>query len=560
MAQKTSDQIKEAVAADLRRDFWYKEGEATFNPSLPDMREPRAIEDQILAGWMPPEPFINPSTRVTFIGCCFGSSLLNHLKTLDYREPGGIDTQFMPLSETLSTSFAMRQMFEWRFEGVKPDRALVKGNRLMEINFSDELWMYSLDRLAVTDVFILMISSAEIWYDEPSGGVTWRETPGAHPTRQKFRTSTVEENRANLRTIYDVVRRHRPHAKIILMLSPIPMIATYRQQSSIVANTVSKAVIRAAMDEVWREVGEDGYLLYCPFYEVIQEGFGANPYGGRYNGDRRHINDQALDYLLCLFEAYYCQVRTMSQPVLQAYVTARVSTADLPADLPGTVAHGDPVAIQTLIDHYERIDDQPMANLVARYAAGDPPEFVYRTDCMTIQAPIEPKRGGGDQPAASLAPRDAAQRLPSPPAIEEDGDWRVYDLLWQRLPSLEYQGYAPEVLAIPPVAWDYGASSAVVRAREDADLLLRLRLRVVDVAAGVMLIRPDGSPLSGPEHRVSPEDGWVTVELRLHSQDGHAHILLRNFDCDGVAGHVEVQEVARRWSEPALPSANVASA
>jgi hypothetical protein len=505
MTQKHSDHIKEAVAADLKRDFWYRAGEATFNPTLPDMREPRAVEDQILAGWMPAEPFINPGARVTFIGCCFGSSLLDHLKTLDYAAPGDIDTQFMPISETLSTSFAMRQMFEWRFEGVKPDRALVKGNRLMEINFSDELWMHSLDRLAATDVFILMISTAEIWYDEPSGGVAWRETPGAHPTRQRFRTSTVAENSDNLRRIYDVVRRHRPRAKIILLLSPIPMIATYRQQSCIVANTVSKAVIRAAMDEVWREVGADGHLLYCPFYEVIQEGFGANPYGGHYNGDRRHINDQALDHLLRLFEAYYCQVRTLSRPLLQSYVIARASTGDFPDELKKALEGGDPVAIQTLVDHYEAIDDQPIANLLALYAAGEARE-VYRTDRTAVQMPVEPD-GGGEPPAVRLA--EAAQRPPSWHAIAEDGDWRVTDLLWQRLPSLEYQGYAPEVLPIPATAWDYG---------------------------------------------------WVNVEFRVAAKDGQAHILLRNFDNDGVAGQVEVQEVLRRWSEPAALSVSVGSA
>jgi hypothetical protein len=552
MTQKHSDHIKEAVAADLRRDFWYKAGEATFNPNLPDMREPRAIEDQILAGWMPSEPFINPDAKVTFIGCCFGSSLLDHLKTLDYAAPGDIDTQFMPISETLSTSFAMRQMFEWRFEGMKPDRVLVKGNRLMEINFSDELWMHSLDRLAVTDVFILMISSAEIWYDEPSGGVTWRETPGAHPTRQKFRTSTVAENRANLRAIYDVVRRHRPQAKIILMLSPIPMIATYRQQSCIVANTVSKAVIRAAMDEVWQEVGADGHLLYCPVYEVIQEGFGANPYGGHYNGDRRHINDRALDHLIRLFEAYYCQVRTLSTPILQSYVTARADTGDFPDHLKKALERADPAEIRALTDHYAAIDDQPMANLLALYAEGEAPGFVYRTDRMAIRPPVEA--------ATPASPADAAQRPPPRQTAKDDGDWRVTDLLWQRLPSLEYQGYAPEVLPIPATAWDYGATSAPLCAPEGVDLQMRVRLRVLEGVAGVLLIRPDGSPLPVKEHRVSPEDGWIDVAFQVSAKDGPVHFLLRNFDSEGVAGQVEVQEVSRRWAQPAAPSVSAAPA
>jgi hypothetical protein len=541
MTQKHSEFIKERVAADLRRDFWYKTGEARFNPSMPDMREPRAIEDSILEGWMPPEPFIDPSTRVTFIGCCFGSALLDHLKTLDYGEPGDIDTLFLPISETLSTSFAMRQMFEWEFEGVKPDRALRKGNRLMEINFSDELWRGSLERLAVTDVFILMISSAEIWYDEPSGGVAWRETPGAHPTRQKFRTSTVEENRANLRAIYDLVRRHRPQAKIILLLSPIPMIATYRQQSCIVANTISKAIMRAAMDEIWREVADEGHLLYCPFYEVIQEGFGSNPYGGHYNSDRRHINDHALAYLVVLFEAYYCRVRTLSRPVLHAYVDARVDTGDLPAHLPQTVAQADPAALERLIAHYEAVDDQPIADLVTLYAAGEPPGFVYRTDRTAFRAQ------GQDRPPASRSP-DWGQ------------DWLAFDVLWQDLTTKKHHGESPVVLDIPELAWGYGAFSGSMRGREGADLLVRLRLRVLGSVAGVLLIRFDGSALPGPEHRISPEDGVVEVELRLRAQDGDGHILLRNYGCDGVGGRIEVQEVARRWAEATPSPAEVAPA
>jgi hypothetical protein len=550
MTQKHSEFIKEAVGADMRRDFWLKKGEVTFNPTMPDMRAPRAIEDHILAGWMPSEPFINPQTKVTFIGCCFGSSLLNHLKALDYSAPGEIDTVFMPISETLSTSFAMRQMFEWHFEGLKPDRALVQGNRLMEINFSDELWMHTLSRLAVTDVFILMISSAEIWYDEPSGGVTWRETPGAHPTRQKFRTSTVEENRNNLRTIYEVVRRHRPNAKIVLMLSPIPMLATYRPQSCLVANTVSKAVMRAAMDEVWREVSEEGSLLYCPFYEVIHEGFGGNPYGGHYNSDRRHINDKALDYLIRLFEAYYCQVKTLSRPILQAYVEARADAGDLPGDFPQTLAQSDPAAVQEMIDHYRDIDDDPMADLVTQYVAGEAPGYVYRTDRTDVRAVIEPTLVNGSSPS-STPHRDSPDRGGQPVA-EAAGEesWRGFDLLWQHLPSLEYQGYAPQILTMPKEAWNYGATSAPVRGREDADLLLRVHLQVLEGVVGVMLIDPDGAPLPGQERKVLPSEGGVVLDLRVNYQDGPAHVLLRNYDCEGVVGRVQVQGVARRWAAP----------
>lgn len=509
MSQKMSDLINEAVAADLRRDWWYKKGEATFNPTLPDMRKPEAIEDYILSGWMPEEPFITPRDKVTFIGCCFGTSLLNHMKTLDYADPGEIDTTFIPISETLATSFAMRQMFEWEFDGVKPSLEALKGNRAMEINFTDSLWKGTLQRLSETDVFILQVSSAEVWYDEPTGAVVWRETPGANPQRQKFRMSTAEENRANFLTIHDIVRRHRPHAKIILMLSPIPMIATYRPQSCITATTVSKAAVRVAMDEAWREVGHEGRLLYCPFYEVIMDGFGASPYGGHFNGDRRHINDTALDYLLRLFEAHYCKVRTLSRPIIEAYVDAKVSAIELPQELIAAAERGDRRAIQKLIDQYEGNDDEPAADLVAAYAA---------------------------QRFKSESPQTASATL-----VEHD--WSKRDLVWQVCSNGEPIGAAPQTMSVPAQAWAYGVRSEAVEAEGDDDLWVRVRLEAVTGQIGVLLTRPDGSSLSGVDRVVRPEEGLRSVDLLLHGDDGPGHVILRNCDPEGSPGSVRVLDI-----------------
>jgi hypothetical protein len=512
-----SAEIDEAIKADQARTPWYKRGEALFNPSLPDMRQPDAIDDLILSGWAPTAPFIGRDTRVTFVGGCYGGVLANHLKTVSFAAPGeaAIEPRFILLNETLSTSFALRQMFEWEFEGIKPDPALTKGNRALEINYSDELWKPTLENLAQADVYVLLISSAEIWQDEPTGAVLWREVPGANPARQKFRTSTVEENRANLRAIYALMRKHRPGAKLICALSPIPIIATYRRESCIHANIVSKAVLCVAMDEFHREVADEGHLFYWPLYDVALEGFGATPYGGHFNGDRRHVNDAVLNYMLVQFEAFYCQVDETSRPVLEAFVAAKVDALELPAALVEAADRGDRRALQHLINHYERIDDQPTANLVARYAAS---------------------------------------RLGPPAIVEEDADWIVADLAWQVLPGLEHAGVAPQILAIPATACGYGAASASVQATGPGDLLVRVRLEVIVGAVGVMLIRPDGSALSDRDHRVLPEDGLVTVQLRIYPQDGPAHLLLRNYDNDDVAGTVDVREVATRRAAATSPA------
>jgi hypothetical protein len=121
------------------------------------------------------------------------------------------------------------------------------------------------------------------------------------PSRHKFRVSSVMENRANIRAIYDLIRKYRAEAKLIYTLSPIPLIATFRQQSCITANSISKAVLRAAIHEVYREVVNDGHFYYWPSYEIVLEGLGASPYGGHFHGNRRHVNGAILDYVMRLF-------------------------------------------------------------------------------------------------------------------------------------------------------------------------------------------------------------------------------------------------------------------
>jgi len=137
-----------------------------------------------------------------------------------------------------------------------------------------------------TDVYILTLGLSEVWHDEQTGGVFWRTIPkdAFDPARHKFRVSTVDENRDNLAAIHALIRKHRPDAKIVLTLSPIPLAATFRNVSCVSANTVSKAVLRVAIDEIMRDVGPEGALHYWPGFEIVVYAFGAP-----FKADRRHL-------------------------------------------------------------------------------------------------------------------------------------------------------------------------------------------------------------------------------------------------------------------------------
>ncbi|MGB3147543.1 MAG: GSCFA domain-containing protein, partial [Paracoccaceae bacterium] len=182
-----------------------------------------------------------------------------------------------------------------------------------------------------TDVFILTFGLSEVWYDEPTGNVFWRTIPkdAYDPARHKFRVSTVEENRDNLRAIYRLIRKHRPDAKIIFTLSPIPLIATFRDVACLTANSVSKSVLRVAIDEVVREFRDEGVLHYWPSFELVTDVFGLP-----YKDDRRHPHGAVLDYIMTLFEHAWCEEGSLKKPsLLLAWAQALAVSDKLPHEI-----------------------------------------------------------------------------------------------------------------------------------------------------------------------------------------------------------------------------------
>ena len=143
---------------------------------------------------------------------------------------------------------------------------------------------------------------SEVWYNRDTGNVYWRGIPRLEfdPKRHGFRVTTVEENRENLERIYSIIRAKRPGATIILTLSPVPLVATFRPVSCITANVVSKAVLRVAVDELMRENGTDPELHYWPSYEIVKE-YCREPY----DDDNRHVKPEIVSRIMDAFAKFY---------------------------------------------------------------------------------------------------------------------------------------------------------------------------------------------------------------------------------------------------------------
>lgn len=150
-----------------------------------------------------------------------------------------------------------------------------------------------------TDVFIFTLGLSEVWYDKLTDEVFWRAIPSQvyDPERHGFRVLGTDENRANLKRVYELIRLHRPEASIIFTLSPVPLAATFRPVSCITANSVSKASLRVAIDELMRENEADAGLHYFPSYEIVKD-FLESPM----EDDLRHPTRKTVDFIMRTFQ------------------------------------------------------------------------------------------------------------------------------------------------------------------------------------------------------------------------------------------------------------------
>jgi hypothetical protein len=128
------------------------------------------------------------------------------------------------------------------------------------------------------------------------------------PSRHGFRVSSPEENHANLVRIRDLIRTARPEAKIIFTLSPVPLMATFRPISCLTASSVSKAILRVALDELMRDCSGDANMFYFPSYEIVKEFF-VDPY----RDDNRHPKPEVIDFIMRTFERHFCMPTRASE-------------------------------------------------------------------------------------------------------------------------------------------------------------------------------------------------------------------------------------------------------
>lgn len=149
------------------------------------------------------------------------------------------------------------------------------------------------------DVFVFTLGLTESWIHKADGAVV-PVAPGVSggewdPQVYEFRNMSAAEVVTDMLAAIDAMREINPRARILLTVSPVPLIATYRDQHVLLSNTYSKAVLRVAAEEI--AAAREG-ITYFPSYEIITSLPAGNGY---YLDDLRSIDELGVKHVMRVF-------------------------------------------------------------------------------------------------------------------------------------------------------------------------------------------------------------------------------------------------------------------
>jgi hypothetical protein len=239
------------------------------------------------------------------MGSCFAQELRDHLS-----ERGFASGNFW-IPSGLNNTFAILDFISWCVTG-SDTGAGFRYDRFDDGRIRQWLPQEKRDRyerhLREAGAFVFTFGLAEVWQDAETGGVFWRGIPEKifDADRHVFRLTTVEENEQNIVRLVELIRSVNPDAPIVLTLSPVPLMATFRGQSCVTADAISKSVLRVAIDLVASR-GLPG-VYYWPSFEVVRWAGGHLPYPAYGVPDRRarHVTRYLVAEIIDAFvEAFY---------------------------------------------------------------------------------------------------------------------------------------------------------------------------------------------------------------------------------------------------------------
>ena len=287
------------------------------------------------------DPMINPkfkisaTDRVSTMGSCFAQHISRHLvkQGLQYfvTETGDPDLSSVEKAERNYGVFSARygnvytvrqaiQLFDRAFAEFVPNESVwnvadgfvdpfrpqiepTPWANIDEVIQSRETHLEAVRQMFLeSDVLVFTLGLTETFISKHDGSV-FPIAPGVaggnySADHYQFVNFSVSEVISDLQLFIKKVRTKNPNLRILLTVSPVPLIATFEPHHVLVSTTISKATLRVAAHEVTQQYD---FVEYFPSYEIIS----GSAIGAQYfEPDLRQIRQVGVDHVMRIFKRH----------------------------------------------------------------------------------------------------------------------------------------------------------------------------------------------------------------------------------------------------------------
>jgi hypothetical protein len=278
-----------------------------------------------------PYPLLKAGQKVMSAGSCFAANLVPYLERSgftyvrtngrhpDFRNIGPENFSYDIFSAAYGNIYTARHLLQltrrclgkfspqedrWHGDGIVIDpfrpglRYFARTDREFEL-----LTKQYLDSVVAAfrrcDVFIFTLGLTEAWRSTLDGAV-YPACPGTiagvfDGARHEFVNFTVADVVDDLNSFVGEVRGVNPNIRIILTVSPVPLVATATSNHVLAATAYSKAVLRVAAEQV---VSENNEVFYFPAYEIVT---GPQAPKNCFEADLRSVSAEAVEIVMSAF-------------------------------------------------------------------------------------------------------------------------------------------------------------------------------------------------------------------------------------------------------------------
>jgi hypothetical protein len=163
-----------------------------------------------------------------------------------------------------------------------------------------------------SSVLVFTLGLTEAWYSADDGAV-FPACPGTvsgefDPERHRFANFSVDEVTRDLEQMVEILRSINPSIRVIVTVSPVPLVATASGRHVLTATTYSKSVLRVAADQVTRS---DPGVSYFPAYELVTGGHNLRT---AFESDLRSVRQPIIDSVMSSFAAAFLEPLAVADP------------------------------------------------------------------------------------------------------------------------------------------------------------------------------------------------------------------------------------------------------